>query len=106
MIAVAVADITILIRCCYRVAELSGGFNGALANNQTTFMVLEGAMIAIAVLALTVGHPGPAFGSMWQTAGFHLRKSKGEKLQLASPVADLTEGKAMGNHDRSPQYSV
>jgi hypothetical protein len=41
-------------------------------------MVLEGAMMTIASLALTVGHPGPVFGSVWQANGFKLWKRKQE----------------------------
>ena len=47
-------------------AELQGGFDGALANDQVTFMILEGAMVSIASLALTIMHPGPIFRSFWK----------------------------------------
>ncbi len=57
----------------YRVVELSGGFGGALANNQATFMVLEGPMVIIAVLAMTVFHPGTCFNEHWAEAGWTLR---------------------------------
>lgn len=40
--ALAVATITIFIRCVFRVAELQSGFNGALFNDEIAFMVLEG----------------------------------------------------------------
>jgi RTA1 like protein len=55
---------------------LSGGFGGDLANDQISFMILEGAMIVIASFFLTVAHPGPALGQMWKSGGFHLRKRK------------------------------
>jgi len=59
------------------VAELSQGFEGSLANDEVTFMVLDGAMIAIACLALTLLHPGFAFQGNWHQANFKLRsKSK------------------------------
>jgi hypothetical protein len=41
------ATLTIFIRSVFRVAELSGGFRGPLANNQISFMILEGAMVCI-----------------------------------------------------------
>jgi hypothetical protein len=53
--------LTITIRSCFRVAELSGGFRGSLANNKSTFMVLEGAMIGVASLCMTSLHPGIGF---------------------------------------------
>jgi hypothetical protein len=72
--ALAISTIAIFIRSLYRVIELSGGFGGALANNQATFMVLEGPMVIIAVLAMTVFHPGMCFNGHWAAAGWRLRK--------------------------------
>ena len=37
-------------------------------------MILEGGMIAISTMALTVLHPGPAFREAWKGANFKLRK--------------------------------
>lgn len=67
------ATLTIFIRSCFRVAELSGGFHGPLANNEASFMILEGAMIIIATSCLTLLHPGVAFRGMWSTANFTFR---------------------------------
>ena len=83
-IALGLATTCILIRSSFRVAELSQGFHGALANQQVTFMVLEGAMIIIAVCALTAYHPGVAFNGAWAKANFHLRSSKVNRMELAS----------------------
>ncbi|RAL17635.1 RTA1 domain-containing protein [Aspergillus homomorphus CBS 101889] len=49
----ALATVTIFVRSVFRVAELKGGFHSSLANNQVLFLTLEGAMVAIAVIALT-----------------------------------------------------
>ena len=57
-------------------AELSHGFGGRLANDQVMFMVLDGAMMTITVIVLTIGHPGPALGTMWKDGAFRFRKSK------------------------------
>ncbi|KAL3440507.1 RTA1 like protein-domain-containing protein [Aspergillus insuetus] len=60
------ATICIYIRSVFRVAELSDGFDSHLANDEVTFMVLEGAMISIAAMALsTWGHPGIGFRGQW-----------------------------------------
>ena len=59
--ALAVATICIFIRSIYRVIELSQGWEGELIKNQTYFIVLEGAMVIIAVLALNLFHPGWCF---------------------------------------------
>ncbi|KAH8697445.1 sphingoid long-chain base transporter [Talaromyces proteolyticus] len=67
------ATICIYIRSIFRLAELHGGFRSSLANDQVTFMVLEGAMIVIAALGLsTWGHPGVGFYGKWQVLDYRL----------------------------------
>lgn len=63
--AMFLAMIFIFIRCMYRCVELNQGFGGKLANDEVTFMVLEGPMIMIASALLTVWHPGFAFKGRW-----------------------------------------
>ncbi|KAK0364112.1 phospholipid-translocating ATPase rsb1 [Friedmanniomyces endolithicus] len=70
------ATMTILIRSIFRAAELSGGFHGTLWNNETDFLILDGAMIALAVICLTALHPGAAFGGQWNAANWSFRKAK------------------------------
>lgn len=64
-------------------AELQEGFDGHLANDEITFMILEGAMIVLAVACLTVLHPGIAVGETWHKAKFAVRKSKDKSLARA-----------------------
>jgi hypothetical protein len=75
-IGLAAATLFVLIRSCFRVAELSDGFGGKLANDEVTFMILEGAVIICASLALTAFHPGKAFAGNWVAAGYTLRTRK------------------------------
>ncbi|KAG0650416.1 Efflux pump himE [Hyphodiscus hymeniophilus] len=70
LFALSLATIFILIRSCFRVAELAKGFSSKLANQEVPFMILEGAMIVLATLLLTAFHPGPAFGTNWTDAGW------------------------------------
>lgn len=59
-------------------AELSGGFGGHLANDEVSYMILEGVMIIIASLALTIMHPGIGFGKVaWAEGDWHFRSKKG-----------------------------
>ncbi|PGH03607.1 hypothetical protein AJ79_07336 [Helicocarpus griseus UAMH5409] len=51
------AILCIFIRCAYRVAELSNGWDGELIHDEGTFIGLEGVMIVVAVFSLNVGHP-------------------------------------------------
>ncbi len=55
------------MRSIFRVAELTGGFHGVLWNNEVDFMVLDGVMVAVASICLTVFHPGFAFHGRWET---------------------------------------
>jgi hypothetical protein len=73
--ALGVATLTIFTRSVFRCAELSGGFRGPLANQEVTFMILEGAMISIAVTSLTVCHPGLVFKDAWHTANWSMRNN-------------------------------
>ncbi|KAJ5752226.1 RTA1-domain-containing protein [Penicillium odoratum] len=61
ILGLALATVAIFTRSVFRVAELKGGFHSSLANNQVLFMVFEGAMIVIAILCLTILHPGVCF---------------------------------------------
>ncbi|KAH7188323.1 RTA1 like protein-domain-containing protein [Fusarium flagelliforme] len=53
--------ILILTRCIYRVAELREGYDGDLIKHEIPFIILEGAVIVLAAVALCFGHPGLVF---------------------------------------------
>ncbi|MCJ1478075.1 hypothetical protein MMC13_006750 [Lambiella insularis] len=78
--ALGLATITIYVRSCFRVAELQSGFNGALANEEVPFMILEGGMVSIATIALTGAHPGLIFGKSWKAA--NVKNGGGEAVKL------------------------
>jgi hypothetical protein len=86
----AIATLTIFTRSTFRVAELSGGFHGSLANNQISFMILEGAMVTIACSCLTLLHPGISFQGHWRHANFKFRLGKGVDVEKTTP-ADSAE---------------
>ncbi|KAF4230990.1 hypothetical protein CNMCM6805_000513 [Aspergillus fumigatiaffinis] len=76
LIGLTVGTLAIFVRSIFRVAELREGFDGPLANDEVTFMILEGAMMVIATLCLTVLHPGYCFGGYWdQTSCKSIKKS-------------------------------
>ncbi|MCJ1389688.1 hypothetical protein MMC18_002545 [Xylographa bjoerkii] len=82
--ALGLATFTIYIRSCFRVAELQGGFNGTLANQEVPFMILEGAMVVIASISLTVAHPGLIFGKSWGAANIRNGGNGETKLELGN----------------------
>jgi hypothetical protein len=81
LVGLAVATVAIFARSIYRCAELSGGFGGPLANDQVSFMILEAAMMTIAVLCLTILHPGLCFQGKWVDANFKFRSAKNKGLE-------------------------
>ncbi|MCJ1264073.1 hypothetical protein MMC22_003944 [Lobaria immixta] len=56
--ALAVSYTCIMIRCIYRVIELSDGWNSPLMKKERDFVILEGIMIVVAVFVLNIFHPG------------------------------------------------
>ena len=71
LVAILLTGIFIFVRSVFRCAELSEGFHGPLANDEVTFMVLEGTMIALACILLTVFHPGLVVGGeVWSAASW------------------------------------
>lgn len=87
--AIGICTFAILIRCSYRVAELSKGFNGSIANNEVEFMILDGMLMSITIILLTVAHPGLILGPMWQAGGFHLRKSQGKVMEKEGSAQEV-----------------
>lgn len=83
--AVIVAYTGIFVRCVYRIPELTGGWRSELMRNEPEFIVLEGVMIVIAVLVLTVFHPGYCFPALGSTIG-KKKKAKREKSLEGSDV--------------------
>jgi RTA1 like protein len=76
LVGLSFATIFMLIRCTFRVAELSEGFHGHIWSNQIDYMVLEGAMVLICVLLLTFAHPGLGFCGKYHDADFKMRIKK------------------------------
>ena len=76
--AILLAYVTIFTRCAYRIAEMAHGWRSAVMQDETDFIVLDGMMIAIAVIALTACHPGYAFPEMQRHTSASIKRA-GEK---------------------------
>jgi hypothetical protein len=88
LLGLALATLTIFVRSVFRVAELNEGFHSSLANNQVLFMILEGAMIAIAVICMTILHPGFCFDGLWDQTKWSFRRSRDCEMQLIEVSAE------------------
>ncbi|CAI7607086.1 unnamed protein product [Penicillium crustosum] len=57
ILGTTVAAACLFIRSCWRVAELSGGFNGPLASKEGVFVALDSVPIILMSAMLTMLHP-------------------------------------------------
>jgi Na+-transporting methylmalonyl-CoA/oxaloacetate decarboxylase gamma subunit len=83
--AIFIAYMGIFIRCIYRIPELTGGWGSDLMRNEAEFIALEGVMIVISVLVLTICHPGICFPAMSNTIG---KKSKRNNKSISENSGD------------------
>jgi hypothetical protein len=58
--------IFILVRCCYRIAELGQGYSGSLFHDEALFVALESVMVILAVFALNIAQPGTVLSHVWK----------------------------------------
>jgi hypothetical protein len=68
LVALTLATLCVFARCVFRVAELAGGWRGALMKNQGLFIGLEGVMVIVAALSLVAFHPGLCFKLGYEVA--------------------------------------
>ncbi len=62
VVATFVATVFIYIRCIYRVAEMSHGYDGPLTRNEIWFLIFDASMVVVGVAILTVIYPEAALG--------------------------------------------
>ncbi|KAF2680799.1 sphingoid long-chain base transporter RSB1 [Lentithecium fluviatile CBS 122367] len=70
---ILIAYLGIFTRCVYRIPELTGGWRSSLMRDEPSFIALEGVMITLSVLTMTIFHPGFCFPALGNTIG---QKSK------------------------------
>lgn len=102
-IALGVATTTLFIRTVFRSVELSEGFSGKLANSEVQFMVLDGVMVIIACICMTVFHPGIGFGHKWKEAKFPFGKAQGQvEHESGKVVSGEKAGPVVNEHEQAP----
>jgi len=67
--ALGVATLCIFWRCVFRVAELSGGWEGELMGRQDLFVGFEGVMIVVASVVLNIFNPSFCFKELMEGEG-------------------------------------
>ncbi|KAI4710584.1 hypothetical protein J4E89_005041 [Alternaria sp. Ai002NY15] len=72
--ALSLSTLCIFTRCVFRVAELSEGWEGHIANTQKYFIGLEGGVIIAAVLLLNLCHPTHCFKDVDDVRGVQLQR--------------------------------
>ncbi|RDW93489.1 RTA1 domain-containing protein [Aspergillus mulundensis] len=81
-----------LIRCIYRIPEMAGGWGNPMMQDEAKFMVLDGTMVSIGAILMTVAFPGAYFPSISSRAIRQHQKTSSfvteEGLQLAPGVGE------------------
>ncbi|KAH8170364.1 RTA1 like protein [Sarocladium implicatum] len=107
LIVLFAAAIFLFIRTVFRAVELSEGFAGDMANNQVLFMILDGAMVILSVLCLTIMHPGRAFANRWNEAVFFFRPNKKNRRDRNLAAAqDNIESGSGGSDKTGPEMAT
>ncbi|CZR59362.1 related to phospholipid-translocating ATPase [Phialocephala subalpina] len=100
LVAVAVAFITIFVRCVYRIAEMVGGWANPIMRDEGEFIALEGFMILIAAAALTLFHPGFCFPQPGTFAVKSVSPMLGSERSSQSDLAQNQAEKGIPPHPR------
>lgn len=80
-----VAVLSIFIRSIFRLAAFAQGSRSALAYDEVAFMALEGTMMVLATVCLTIFHPGLCFGGQWNRPSSVFSKSHRHRRLSGGP---------------------
>lgn len=96
----------ILARTVARIVQFSSGLGSSLSQSQAYTLVLDGALVLVAMILLTVVPPGPSFGRAWGITSPSTRKARRHIVALdpipRSPGSPLLY--LQGSTVPSPQY--
>jgi hypothetical protein len=82
---------TILVRCIYRIVEMSGGWGNHIMQDEISFTILDSTLMLIATFLLTVFHPGILFPQMANSK--HVKESAEKSVsQSVSANESANEG--------------
>lgn len=98
-LAIGAAYIFILVRCAYRIPELIGGWGGELMRIELEFIILEGAMISLAVACQTIFHPGKYFPAITGKTCYAHQKIKGVEDTEMEPLSNYEDIRPAGRYE-------
>ena len=64
IVSLTLAFVTVFTRCIFRIGEMAKGWANPIMRDETDFIVLDGVMMTISTLCLTIFHPGYTFPEM------------------------------------------
>ncbi|KAI5923183.1 RTA1 like protein-domain-containing protein [Camillea tinctor] len=86
MVVFSIATVLLILRTAYRIVNVAEGFESSIAQDETLFLVLDGAMVLIATVLLLTFFPARAFGQSWsQTSARRLSQVQAQPPHPASP---------------------
>jgi hypothetical protein len=89
MANIIIAYFAVLIRCIYRLPEMAGGWGSGLQRDETKFLILDGAMVVLASICLTIAHPGIFFPFLGRDQKSALQESeKRPNTESGSEIAE------------------
>ncbi|KAG9187154.1 hypothetical protein G6011_05025 [Alternaria panax] len=91
--AIIIGFLGIYVRCVYRIPELTGGWRSELMREETEFIILEGVMIVLSVLVLTVFHPGYCFPALGNTISKN-RAVRGKSMDTSVSDVGMVSSRA------------
>lgn len=99
--AVAVSLLFLLIRSIYRIVELADGWHGYIIETERYFLILDGLMIVIGMVPLTIIYPGLAYGRV-AMPGLHKEAEKPMDDEFAQ-FHDVNEELTSTTDDSNPK---
>lgn len=106
-----VALLLILARTAARMVQLSSGLDSSISQSQVYIVVLDGALVLLAAVLLTIFTPGSAFGRAWgmtspikKKARRHLSALHPAQRSPGSPLLVLRESPANSPYGYQQRY--
>ncbi|KAG8168999.1 hypothetical protein KVR01_001748 [Diaporthe batatas] len=95
----------ILARTVARIIQISGGLASASSQSHTFTLVLDGALVLVAAIIVTVFPPGPTFGRAWGTTSPSKKKARRHHLAHLNHPAQRSPGSPLLTMRPSPAAS-